>query len=50
MVCVWVAVKLCDRLVTHRPYLSALDIKSLHNTYKSQIQMFTLLYFIVLSQ
>ena len=37
------AVKLCDPLVTHGPYLSALEIRSLYN--KAQYKFSCLLYF-----
>ena len=39
-VCGW-QVKLCDPLVTHGPYLSALDIKGLHKCYINSSDYFT---------
>jgi len=42
MVCVGWQVKLCDPLVTHGPYLSALEVRHDKVLYKST---FTLLYF-----
>ena len=47
MACVWVAEKLCDPLVTHGPYLSALEARHDEALYKST---FTLLYFCTMQQ
>jgi len=43
MVLVWVVGKLCDRLVTHGPYLSAFEVQPIHNKAldKSTLLVFT---------